>query len=167
MSILAQIEILTQAVQAAQNKVNTTRAEYDRQLAWERELDRQRLYHIGNNDTYNAGIVSEQLHTVRGEREAAGYAWEDAKDELDAALEKLNTAKANLTAAEQEALTAQLNATIAQSNAAIAAAESNQKIAEASFIAQNTKYFIIGAVVLVIAIAAFIYFKKGKTALKA
>lgn len=166
-NLLGQINILTQNVSLANDKVIATKKDYDAILAWEAELDRQRIYHINNNDEYNAGIISEQLHTVRGEREVKGIIWENAKKEYSAALTQLNDAKANLTQTEKDALTQEIsnNALITQANAAASMAESDarNKATQAEFFAKNTKYFIIGAVVLVLAIAAIIYFKrKGK-----
>lgn len=165
-NLLGQINILTQNVSLANDKVISTRKDYDVILAWESELDRQRIYHINNKDEYNAGIVSEQLHTVRGEREVKGVIWERAKTEYNEALRQLTAAKESLTQTEKDALTQEIsnNALITQANAAASMAESDArtKATQAEFFAKNTKYFIVGAVVLVIAIAAIIYFKRKK-----
>jgi hypothetical protein len=161
-SILAQINALNDLVNTAAAKVKSTRAEYDRLIAEEADKERAIRYFEEQNDYTNRDIVVSELRVLRGVREAAGYAWEGAKRELDAALVRLNEAKANLSAAEQSALNAQLAAAQAQAQADITKSQSQARMAEANFMAQNTKYFIIGAVVLVIVIGVVIYLKRKK-----
>jgi hypothetical protein len=181
------IASLTATISSISDEVNRTYANYilkDKAytdaLAYEAEIDRQRLEKIADNDAYNTNILNEMLRNqVRPAREQAGVQRTAAVNAWTAAKAALETEKGKLSEAEQKLLDAKIseqvaianagasNANAAASNAAATAAEADAKAAAAKlltqgklFTQQSTQYVVIAAIGLTLLVIAVIVYKK-------
>lgn len=159
------ISSLTTSILTLSDEVNRTYGifvikdkDYTDILAYEAEIDRQRLEKISQNDAYNADILSSLLRDEirpnvaikKAERDAAYNAWQTAKTNLQ-------NEKSKLSAAEQQLIDSGIQQQVEQNKATQIANEASKV---KTFVQKNTQYLIIGGFVLVAIAVGVMLFKK-------
>ncbi|MDF2449401.1 MAG: hypothetical protein K0R26_1905 [Bacteroidota bacterium] len=136
-SLTASISTLSDAVTRTYAAVVLKEQKFNAAVAYEAEIDRQRMEKINDGDAYNADKLSDLLrNTVRpatqiaaNELNAARAAYEAAKTALTTEKSKLSTVEQDLLAAKIAEATAAAQVSIANSNAEVASINSQSQAA--------------------------------------
>lgn len=148
------------ALTAGQNEVT-------RLSALATEYQRQIDYHTQRGDTVDAENVAPLLNNTYSLLSGAQAKAKTLQAAYDSAFAGYQAAESLLSQEEKDEIKilAQSNASVATANAAAKGVEAEAKASalKSEFFAKNVKYFIVGVIVVVIAIGVIIYMrKKGK-----